>query len=146
MTIFDRSLINLLLKECHDSPFSGHLSEGRTREKIKTCIWWPMWQKDVAEYFKTCDRCQEANKSTGKRLVNIFNIQEPRRPWEIFHMDWVTGLPPGGDRSYNSFLVIVHRFSETSIFLPCHKDDTSIHIALLIWNRVILDWHIHKHH
>ncbi|MBW0490103.1 hypothetical protein O181_029818 [Austropuccinia psidii MF-1] len=48
MTVVDRSLINLLLKECHDSPFSGHLSEDRTREKIKTCIWWPMWQKDVA--------------------------------------------------------------------------------------------------
>ncbi|MBW0557529.1 hypothetical protein O181_097244 [Austropuccinia psidii MF-1] len=26
MTVVDRSLINLVLKECHDSPFSGHLS------------------------------------------------------------------------------------------------------------------------
>ncbi|MBW0591535.1 hypothetical protein O181_131250 [Austropuccinia psidii MF-1] len=33
MTVVDRSLINLVLKECHDSPFSGHLSEDRTREK-----------------------------------------------------------------------------------------------------------------
>ncbi|MBW0468708.1 hypothetical protein O181_008423 [Austropuccinia psidii MF-1] len=65
-----------------------------------------MCQKDVAEYFKTCDRCQKANKSTGKRLGNMIKIQEPRRPWEIFHMDWVTGLPPGGDRSYNECLVI----------------------------------------
>ncbi|MBW0555645.1 hypothetical protein O181_095360 [Austropuccinia psidii MF-1] len=38
MTVVDRSLINLVLKECHDSPFSGHLSEDRTREKLKTCI------------------------------------------------------------------------------------------------------------
>ncbi|MBW0558226.1 hypothetical protein O181_097941 [Austropuccinia psidii MF-1] len=50
MIVVDRSLINLVLKECHDIPFSGHLSEDRTREKFKTCIWWPMWQKDVAEY------------------------------------------------------------------------------------------------
>ncbi|MBW0562091.1 hypothetical protein O181_101806 [Austropuccinia psidii MF-1] len=42
MTVVDRSLINLVLKECHDSPFSGHLSEDRTREKVKTCIWWTM--------------------------------------------------------------------------------------------------------
>ncbi|MBW0572162.1 hypothetical protein O181_111877 [Austropuccinia psidii MF-1] len=68
MTVVDRSLINIVLKQCHDSPFSGHLSEDRTREKVKTCIWCPMWQKDVAEYCKTCDRCQEANKSSGKRL------------------------------------------------------------------------------
>ncbi|MBW0543522.1 hypothetical protein O181_083237 [Austropuccinia psidii MF-1] len=137
MTVVDRSLINLVLKECHDSPFSGHLSEDRTREKVKTCIWWPMWQKDVAEYCKTCDRCQKANKSTGKRLGNMIKIQEPSRPWEIVHMDWVTGLPPGGDRSYNAFLVIVDRFSKTPIFLPCHKDDTAMDTALLIWNRVV---------
>ncbi|MBW0573535.1 hypothetical protein O181_113250 [Austropuccinia psidii MF-1] len=36
MTVVDRSLINLVLKECHDSHFSGHLSEDRTREKLKT--------------------------------------------------------------------------------------------------------------
>ncbi|MBW0496001.1 hypothetical protein O181_035716 [Austropuccinia psidii MF-1] len=52
-------------------------------------------------------------------------------------MYWVTGLPPGADRSYNAYLVIVDRFSKTPIFLPCHKDDTSMNTALLIWNRVI---------
>ncbi|MBW0589567.1 hypothetical protein O181_129282 [Austropuccinia psidii MF-1] len=52
-------------------------------------------------------------------------------------MDWVTGLPPEGDRSYNACLVIVERFSKTPIFLPFHKDDTSMDTALLIWNRVI---------
>ncbi|MBW0560854.1 hypothetical protein O181_100569 [Austropuccinia psidii MF-1] len=52
-------------------------------------------------------------------------------------MDWVTGLPLGGDRSYNAFLVIVDRFNKTSIFLPCHKDDKYIDTALLIWNGVI---------
>ncbi|MBW0583905.1 hypothetical protein O181_123620 [Austropuccinia psidii MF-1] len=137
MTVVDRSLINLVLKECHDSPFSGHLSEDRTREKVKTCIWWPMWKKDVSEYCKTCDRCQKASKSTDKRLGNMIKIQEPSRPWEIFHMDWVTGLPLGGDRSYNACLVIVDRFSKALIFLPCHKDDTAMDTALLIWNRVV---------
>ncbi|MBW0572155.1 hypothetical protein O181_111870 [Austropuccinia psidii MF-1] len=137
LTVVDRSLINLVLKECHESPFSGHWAEDRTREKVKTCIWWPMWQKDVSEYCKTCDRCLKADKSTGKRLGNMIKIQEPGRPWEIVHMDWVTGLPPGGDRSYNSCLVIVYRFSKTPIFLPCHKDDTAMDTALLIWNRVV---------
>ncbi|MBW0499208.1 hypothetical protein O181_038923, partial [Austropuccinia psidii MF-1] len=44
-------------------------------------------------------------------------------------MDWVTFLPPGGDRSYNSCLVIVDRFSKTPIFLLCHKDDTAMDTA-----------------
>ncbi|MBW0505243.1 hypothetical protein O181_044958 [Austropuccinia psidii MF-1] len=50
MTVVERSFINLVLKECHDSPFSGHLSEDRKRTKIKACTWWPMWPKDVSEY------------------------------------------------------------------------------------------------
>ncbi|MBW0480580.1 hypothetical protein O181_020295 [Austropuccinia psidii MF-1] len=137
MTVVDRSSINLALKECHDSPFSGDLSEERTRERMKTCIWWPMWQKDVEEHCKTCNRCQKENKSTVKRLGNMIKIQEPSRPCEIVHMDWGTGLPPGGDRSYNACLVIVDRFSKTSLFLPCQKNDTAMNTALLIWNRVI---------
>ncbi|MBW0474401.1 hypothetical protein O181_014116 [Austropuccinia psidii MF-1] len=68
----------------------------------------------------------------------MVKIQEPIRPWEIVHMDWVTGLPPGGDRGYNAFLVIVDRFSKTPILLPFHKDDTAMDTALLIWNRVVL--------
>ncbi|MBW0584254.1 hypothetical protein O181_123969 [Austropuccinia psidii MF-1] len=67
----------------------------------------------------------------------MIKIQEPRRPWEIFHKDWVTGIPPGGDKSYNAFLVIADRFSKTPIFLACHKDDQAIDTALLIWNRVV---------
>ncbi|MBW0518149.1 hypothetical protein O181_057864 [Austropuccinia psidii MF-1] len=96
-----------------------------------------MWQKDVSDYCKTCDICQKANKSTGKRFGNMIKIVEPSRPWEIFHMDWITGLPPGGERSYNSCLMIADRFSKTPIFLPCHKDYTAMDTSLLIWNRVI---------
>ncbi|MBW0527458.1 hypothetical protein O181_067173 [Austropuccinia psidii MF-1] len=52
-------------------------------------------------------------------------------------MDWVTALPPGGDKSYNSCLVIVDRYSKTPITLPFHKDVTAMDKALLIWNKVI---------
>ncbi|MBW0461991.1 hypothetical protein O181_001706 [Austropuccinia psidii MF-1] len=67
----------------------------------------------------------------------MIKIQEPRRPWEIVHMDWVTGLPPGADKSYNACLVIFDRFSKTPIFLQFQKDDTAMYTALLIWNRVV---------
>ncbi|MBW0504177.1 hypothetical protein O181_043892 [Austropuccinia psidii MF-1] len=52
-------------------------------------------------------------------------------------MDWVTSLPPGGNKSYNECLVIVYRFRKTKIFFPCHKDDTEMDKALPIWNRVV---------
>ncbi|MBW0531266.1 hypothetical protein O181_070981 [Austropuccinia psidii MF-1] len=106
-------------------------------ERIKKCAWWPYWRKDGIEYFHSCDGFQKANKTTGKKFGLIIHIQEPSTPWEVAHMDWVTALPPGGNKSYNECLVIVERYSKTPIFLPCHKDDTAMNTALLIWNRVI---------
>ncbi|MBW0587847.1 hypothetical protein O181_127562 [Austropuccinia psidii MF-1] len=52
-------------------------------------------------------------------------------------MDWVTALPPGGDRSYNACLVLVDRYRKTPMFLPCHKDYTAMETAIMIWNKVI---------
>ncbi|MBW0511321.1 hypothetical protein O181_051036 [Austropuccinia psidii MF-1] len=137
MVLCSRFLINKLLLECHDSIYSGHLSEDRTIEIIKTWAWWPSWRKDVIEYCHSCDRFQKAKKDTGKRFGLMIHIQEPSTPWEVVHMDWVTALPPGGEKSYNACLVIVDRYSKTSIFLPCHIDDTAMDTALLISNRVI---------
>ncbi|MBW0516910.1 hypothetical protein O181_056625 [Austropuccinia psidii MF-1] len=64
-------------------------------------------------------------------------IQEPKSPWEIVNMDWVTALPPGGDRSYNACLVLVERYSKTPMFLSFHKDDTAMDTAMMIWNKAI---------
>ncbi|MBW0586086.1 hypothetical protein O181_125801 [Austropuccinia psidii MF-1] len=66
----------------------------------------------------------------------MIQIQEPKSPWEIVHMDWVTALPPGGDRSYNACLVLVDRYSKTPMFLPFHKDDTAMDAAIIIWNKL----------
>ncbi|MBW0518427.1 hypothetical protein O181_058142 [Austropuccinia psidii MF-1] len=88
MTSADRTLINTILHECHDSVPSGHLSEDRTLERVKIFSWWPNWRKYVAEYCQTCDRCQNANRATGKKFGMMIQIQEPQSPREIVHMDW----------------------------------------------------------
>ncbi|MBW0574549.1 hypothetical protein O181_114264 [Austropuccinia psidii MF-1] len=67
----------------------------------------------------------------------MIHIQEQKSPWYVVHMDWVTALPPGGDRNNNACLVIMDRYSKTPIFLPCHKDDTAMDTALLLCSRVI---------
>ncbi|MBW0561458.1 hypothetical protein O181_101173 [Austropuccinia psidii MF-1] len=131
MALTDRTIINPILHECHDSVAAGHLSEDRPLERVKTCSWWPNWKKDVSEYF------QKANRATAKKFGMMIQIQEPKSPWDIVHMDWVTALPPGGDRIYNAFLVLVDRYSKTPMFLPCHKDDTAMDTAIMIWNNVI---------
>ncbi|MBW0549932.1 hypothetical protein O181_089647 [Austropuccinia psidii MF-1] len=81
----------------------------------------------------------DAKKQTQVQARNllIIHIKEPKSPWEVVHMDWVTALPPSGDKIYNSCLVIVDGCRKTPILLPCHKDDKAMETALLLWNRVI---------
>ncbi|MBW0549140.1 hypothetical protein O181_088855 [Austropuccinia psidii MF-1] len=54
----------------------------------------------------------------------MIQIKEPKSPWEIVHMEWATALPPGGDRSYNACLVLVDRYSQTTMFLPSYHPQT----------------------
>ncbi|MBW0538031.1 hypothetical protein O181_077746 [Austropuccinia psidii MF-1] len=67
----------------------------------------------------------------------MIQIQEPKSPCERVHIDWVTALPPGGDRSYNACLLLVYRYSKTPMFLTCHKDNTAMETAITIWNKFI---------
>ncbi|MBW0486852.1 hypothetical protein O181_026567 [Austropuccinia psidii MF-1] len=137
MRLCSRFLINTILHECHDSIYSEHLSEDRTLEKNEDLCMVAILEKKTIEYCHTCDRCQKANSSTGKKFGLMIHIQEPKSLWKVVHMDWVTALPPSGDRRYNSCLVIINRYSKTPIFLPCHKDDTAMDTAILLWSRVI---------
>ncbi|MBW0553427.1 hypothetical protein O181_093142 [Austropuccinia psidii MF-1] len=72
-----------------------------------------------------------------KKFGMTIQIQEPKSPWEIVHMDWVTALPPGGDRSYNACLVSAERYSKTPMFSPCHKDYTAMDTSIMIFNKAI---------
>ncbi|MBW0503597.1 hypothetical protein O181_043312 [Austropuccinia psidii MF-1] len=52
-------------------------------------------------------------------------------------MDWVAALPLGRDRSYNACLLLVDRYRKTPMFLKCHKEDTAMDTAIIIWNNAI---------
>ncbi|MBW0506708.1 hypothetical protein O181_046423 [Austropuccinia psidii MF-1] len=93
-------------------------------------------KKKTIEYLHTCDRCEKKNRSTGNKFGLMIHNQELESLWEVIHMDLSTELPPSGYIIYNAYLVIVHRCRKTPIFIQCHKDDTAVDTALLLWNRV----------
>ncbi|MBW0576629.1 hypothetical protein O181_116344 [Austropuccinia psidii MF-1] len=126
MTLKDETLINTILNECHYSAVCGHLSEDGKLERVKNFSWWQNWRKHVPEYCKTCDRCQKANRSIGKKFRMINQIHEPNSPFKIVYMDSEKTLPSGGARSLNACLVLVDRNSGTLMFLSCKKDDRAI--------------------
>jgi hypothetical protein len=121
MVLVEKDTIAQVIKECHNN----------------ISAWWPKWRKEVKEYCATCDRYQKANKETGKRFGLLQKITEPWSRWEVINMDFVTALPPAGKENFNAVLVIVDRFSKQARFLPCHKENTAMEIALIFWNKVI---------
>ncbi|MBW0578888.1 hypothetical protein O181_118603 [Austropuccinia psidii MF-1] len=121
LTVVDRDHISLILQECHDCPYMGHMSEDRTRERVASTAWWPKWEQELSEYIKNSERRQKANRKHGKRYGLLQHIEELKHPWETINVDWITGLVPGGKENYTACLIIVDRFSRSMRSLPCHK-------------------------
>ncbi|MBW0491496.1 hypothetical protein O181_031211 [Austropuccinia psidii MF-1] len=122
----------------------GHLSEDRTMERVASTAWWPKWEQELSEESNTCERFKKPNRKHRKKYGLPQHIEEPKDPWEIINMDWVTGTVPGGKESFNSCLIIVDRLSKSVRCLPCHKEDTEMDTALLFWNNLISTCGVHK--
>ncbi|MBW0507628.1 hypothetical protein O181_047343 [Austropuccinia psidii MF-1] len=137
LTIIDRDHISLILRECHDCPYMGHISEDRIKERMASTAWWPKWEQELSEYINTCEICQKANRKHGKKFGLLQHIEEPKHPWETINMDWITGLVPGGKENFNACLIIVDRLRKSMRCLLCHKEDTAMDTSLLFWNNII---------
>ncbi|MBW0472482.1 hypothetical protein O181_012197 [Austropuccinia psidii MF-1] len=53
LTIIAREHISLILQECHDCPYMGHMSENRTKESIASTAWWPKLEQELSENINT---------------------------------------------------------------------------------------------
>ncbi|MBW0544254.1 hypothetical protein O181_083969 [Austropuccinia psidii MF-1] len=95
--------MSLILKECHDCTYMGHMSEDRTKEMVASTAGWAKWEQELSEYINTCERVQKANRKHGKKYGLLQHIEETKHPWETINMDWVTGLFPAGKESFNCF-------------------------------------------
>ncbi|MBW0460702.1 hypothetical protein O181_000417 [Austropuccinia psidii MF-1] len=107
----------------------GQMIEYRTKEKIASTDLWPQWEQELSEYINTCERCPKANRNHENKYRLLKHIEEPKSPWEITNMAWVTEIVPGGKESYNTCLVIAGRLRKIFRCLPFHKEDTSIDTA-----------------
>ncbi|MBW0532899.1 hypothetical protein O181_072614 [Austropuccinia psidii MF-1] len=68
LLVVDRDHISMILKECHECPYMGHMSEDRTKERVASTDWWLKWEQEFIEYINTCERCQKANRKHGKSM------------------------------------------------------------------------------
>ena len=48
----------------HSDPLAGHFGKKKTIERVLARYYWPTLGKDISEYIKTCDACQQTGKPT----------------------------------------------------------------------------------
>lgn len=85
--------IPLILKENHDTPFSGHCGYHRMLNRIKQKYKWKQMRKDIKLYLKKCHSCQ-ANKTLRKTYKSPMEITSTSsQPFERLAIDVVGPLP-----------------------------------------------------
>jgi len=103
-----------MLHYAHEDYQGGHQGITRMHEKLRSEFYWPGMYQDVQRYVKECVDCASGKGRPPNAGPSPGNI-EPRRPFEVVSMDFVTHMPKS-DRG-NTFLLL---FQDTfSGFVMC---------------------------
>ena len=119
----------LLIQELHGGALAGHFGVEKTCSMLKEHYYWPKMSKDVEHFVKRCSVCQVA-KSRVLPHGLYSPLPVPLSPWEDVSLDFITGLPRT-QRSKDSIMVVVDRFSKMAHFVPCHTTHDASQIAHL---------------
>ncbi len=103
-----------ILKKHHDDPFAVHLATKKTYDTLCHKYFWPNMYKQVDAYCTSCLICQGARVIRGNQPGKLQPLLIPTKVWEVFSMDFITGLPEsveyGG--AYNAIFVVVDKLSK----------------------------------
>jgi transposase InsO family protein len=116
----DMELRQEIIRECHDSPSSGHMGITKTLQRVAQRFWWPHMGRSIHAYVKACPSCQR-NKSSNLRPGGLLQpIPTPSAKWEYITMDLITDLPRTKN-GYDAVVTFVDRLSKQVHFAPTTK-------------------------
>lgn len=128
LVVTDIWLQTQILDMCHDHLLSGHQGGDRTYARIKSVAWWPAVRRHCDAYVLSCTACHLAKRRTGKPPGLLQEIEVPRKPWDVIHMDFVTALPPSrGD--INAVLLVTCRMTRAIVLVPTTSHATAVETA-----------------
>ena len=87
-----------------DLAHEGHQGVMKTKERLRSKVWWPGMDCDAERKCKRCIGCQMVTKSDNPPPVKSTKI--PDKPWQELAMDLLGPLPKG-----ESLLVLIDYFS-----------------------------------
>ena len=82
----------MVMKLAHDRPTGGHLGRKKTQDRILQHFYWPNVFKEVAEYCKSCDRCQKTARVKASERAPLMPLPIIEEPFQRIAMDIVGPL------------------------------------------------------
>ena len=113
-----------LLEQVHDSRMAAHCGRHRTLARATAAFYWPGMYGDVIRYVESCHRCQIAKGERRAEMGNPQALSVPEEPWQVIHMDWISGFEPSPE-GYDAILVFVDSLTSMVHLQPCRKTDTA---------------------
>ncbi|XP_057755398.1 uncharacterized protein LOC130974540 [Arachis stenosperma] len=117
------SLIQLILKEYHDSAIGGHSGSAKTIDRICSNFYWPNIQQQIKEYVRNCVICQQAKVENKFPTGLLQPLPVPSQVWEEICMDFITSLPPS--HGYSVIMVVIDRLTKFAHFIALKHDFNS---------------------
>ena len=102
-----------IMSEHHDGKFSGHYGNRKTLCKIKKKYFWPFMSRDIADYCRNCQICQQ-NKNRNLQIKANLVPMVADLPFERLGMDIIGPLPTSrkGNRYILIFVDYLTRYTE----------------------------------
>jgi hypothetical protein len=89
-----------VLFELHATPTIGHSGFAKTYDRVKRSFFWDGMKQDIHNFVAECDVCQCNKKETVKSLGTLQPLPIPPAIWKDISMDFITGLPKSGNKSF----------------------------------------------
>jgi len=109
--------VDIVLKDCHEPPYVGHMGVHKTLDLVRRHIWWRGWREDVTQYIRECYSCQCNKPLTGKPIGPLQPLEAPEEPWESVSMDFMVRLPKTME-GHDTVLVYVCRLTKMVHLVP----------------------------
>ena len=76
-----QALRDVIMKEAHDPPYSGHLGDAKTLDLVGRSYWWPRMCVKILRYVPNCDVCPRTKLRIGKFPGELNPLSVPDKRW-----------------------------------------------------------------
>ncbi|KAM9978266.1 hypothetical protein ACTFIY_011995 [Dictyostelium cf. discoideum] len=140
LIIIDKETIHTIIREYHDTKYSGHHALDITYNNIRQDYYFKEMFSIIKRYIKSCAICQLNINRKDNGILQSLEI--PFEVWRDISIDFLS-LPKttyalnGFTVEVDQVCVIVCRLSKMVHIVPCHKTIDAEHTAQLLLNHVL---------